>query len=125
MKKVFVIALLLLYGAASSGMTLQFHYCCGKLDAVTLAPPGDAHCGGDHKMGSKPCCATKAVAFTIKSEQQTATALQVPVGFAAVRPMLFDFFIASPVATHHLLPEVFAPPPLPKDRTSLYCTYRI
>ena len=125
MKKFLVILLLLVYGAASSGMTLQFHYCCGKLDNVALTLPKDTHCGTDHKMGRKPCCDVKELALKIKSEQQTSTALQLFISLPAIKPTLPDFYVASPVATKGLLPEVFAPPPLPQDFTRLYCVYRI
>jgi hypothetical protein len=125
MKKILVILLLLVYGAASSGMTLQFHYCCGKLDKVALALPKDTHCGMDHKMGSKPCCDTKALALKIKSEQQTSTTLQQVVSLPAIKPTLPDYYTATSVATKGLLPKVFAPPPLPQDFTRLYCSYRI
>ena len=126
MKKLLVIGLLLVYGAASSGMTLQFHYCCGKLDAIALAIPNDTHCGTDHKMGSKRCCDTKELSLKMKTEQQTGTALNYSVNLAAVKPSLPDhYFETSPISSKSLLPELFAPPPLPKERTHLYCTYRI
>lgn len=40
-------------------MTVQFHYCCGKLKNVDWSPVKRIGCGNEHKMGSKPCCETK------------------------------------------------------------------
>jgi len=125
MKKIIAIALLLLYGAASSGMTVQFHYCCGKLDNVSLAVANDTHCGMKHKMGSKSCCATKLLSLKIKAEQQAAKVFQTSFGLVALKTTPPDFFVTAPVVAKRLLPEIFAPPPLAKDFTRLYCTYRI
>ena len=47
------------YGFSASGMTVQFHYCCGKLKNVDWVPIKRSGCGNGHKMGSKPCCETK------------------------------------------------------------------
>ncbi|HJW15987.1 MAG TPA: hypothetical protein VJ499_02655 [Flavisolibacter sp.] len=69
MKKILVIALLLVYGFSSTGMTLQLHYCCGKLKSVELAPVKDPGCGSKHKMGSKPCCETKNINAKSKADQ--------------------------------------------------------
>ena len=69
MKKILVIALLLVYGLSSTGMTLQLHYCCGKLKSVALAPVKDPGCGNKHKMGSKPCCETKNINSKSKADQ--------------------------------------------------------
>lgn len=125
MKKFLAIALLLLYGAASSGATLQLHYCCGKLDKIALEPPREAYCGKDHTMGSKPCCDTKAVSLKIKAEQQAAKAFHDHFGLVAINETPTTFFVASPVVAKRLLPEIFAPPPVTKDFNLLYCTYRI
>ena len=52
----------MLYTVSSTGMTLQFHYCCGKLKNIEVsAHPVKEDCGKKHKMGSKACCETKEV----------------------------------------------------------------
>jgi hypothetical protein len=61
-KKLFVILLAIIYGVSASGITLQLHYCCGKLKTVDLSLSAPKECGMEHKMGSKPCCETKLVA---------------------------------------------------------------
>lgn len=59
MKRVFVIMLMLLYGLTASGMSLQVHFCCGKIAGIDLTP--QKGCGMEHEMGSMPCCETKAL----------------------------------------------------------------
>jgi hypothetical protein len=71
MKKLLVIALLLVYGLSSTGMTLQLHYCCGKLKSVALAPVKDPGCGNKHKMGSNPCCETKNINSKSNADQDS------------------------------------------------------
>lgn len=68
------------YGFSASGMTVQLHYCCGKLKNVDWAPIKRSGCGNEHKMGSKPCCETKQlVANTIDhfNFQKEAKSLKV------------------------------------------------
>ena len=65
MKKCIVILLMLVYGLSSTGMTLQVHYCCGKIKKVDWLSAPEKKCGNEHKMGSLPCCETKQV--TIKA----------------------------------------------------------
>jgi hypothetical protein len=64
MKKILVIALIMLYGASSSGVTLQLHYCCGKFKNIEWKQVKDDGCGSEHTMGAKPCCEYKAVSFS-------------------------------------------------------------
>jgi hypothetical protein len=71
MKKLLVIMLMLVYGFSSTGMTLQLHYCCGKLKSVEWSPVKDPGCGNKHKMGSKPCCETKNINSKSKADQDS------------------------------------------------------
>ncbi len=127
MKKAFIILLMLMYGASSFGMSLHFHYCCGKLDKVDFSSLKNKQCdsGKYHNMGGKPCCDNKQVSLNIKSDQDPGKVLHFPFHHIAVKPTQSDFLISSPVATKKLLPEIFAPPPLQKNFTQLYCIYRI
>lgn len=125
MKKVFVILLLMVYGVTSSGMTLHFHYCCGKLDRIDLSPVKHKGCGMDHKLGKKSCCDNKAVTLDIKSEQSAAKHINPSFQLFAVKPAQPEFLISSPLEAKGLEPQLFAPPPLQKDLHILFCVYRI
>jgi hypothetical protein len=115
------------YGTSSFGMTLHFHYCCGKLKKIDLTPPEYKKCGSakHHDMGGKPCCDSKQVSIKIKSDQNPSKGLQASFISVAVKPVQPDFFVSNPVENKKLLPEVFAPPPLEKDFNHLFCIYRI
>jgi|SRR6476661_4071211 len=71
MNKLLIIMLMLVYGFSSTGMTLQLHYCCGKLKSIELAPVKDPGCGNQHKMGSRPCCETKNIHSKTNSDQDS------------------------------------------------------
>jgi hypothetical protein len=58
MKKFLFIVLLITYGFSSSGITLQFHFCCGKLKAIGLSTKTDHGCEHNRKT-SLPCCESK------------------------------------------------------------------
>jgi len=125
MKKLAVILVLLVYGPSSFGMTLHFHYCCGRLERVDLTPPKAKHCGGnDQKISAKSCCDTKEVRLNIKSDQDAGKVLQLSFQCFTIKASP-DFLISGPVETTKPVPEIFAPPPLKKELTHLYCIYRI
>jgi len=126
MKKIFVILLLMMYGASSFGMTVHFHYCCGKLKNIDFTPPNNIHCGKTHQMGSKPCCDSKKVEIKITDEQNPAKVYYPAFDLDAIKPIQQDYFVSSPFENKNLLPETFAPPP--KTSQHLYvlnCVFRI
>ncbi|RYY47385.1 MAG: hypothetical protein EOO06_12615 [Chitinophagaceae bacterium] len=127
MKKLLAIMILLVYGLSSTGMTVHFQYCCGKLEKIDLVPPITNHCVGDkgNKIENKKCCDDKEVSLKISSEQSPAKILHPASFLIAIKTVLPDLFLSSSFETKKLLPEVFAPPPLKKELTHLYCTYRI
>jgi len=77
MKKVFAFILMLIYGATSFGMTLHMHYCCGKLDKVSLSSKISKACKfetpGHNTVHSKNCCDNKTYEFKIKADQETSS----------------------------------------------------
>ena len=98
MKKLAVILIMLLYGFTSTGMTLQLHYCCGKLKSVEFFATEKKDCGMSHKMGSKPCCETKEFSGNQHSDQL----LQLQ----AINLMVAPADIPAPVAH---TPEIILP----------------
>jgi hypothetical protein len=69
MKKTLVILVLLAYGLSSTGMTLHFHYCCGKLDAITLSSYTKKVCPTQSVSG-KGCCDNKHIELKLKQDQE-------------------------------------------------------
>lgn len=127
MKRLAVILLFILYGTASMGMTVHFHYCCGKLDKVDLNPTEPKHCkaGKAKNMGNKPCCDNKEVSLSIKQDQSSEKVYQTSFNTHIYKPVYPSFLVTSPAISKNLLPEVFAPPPSNNDLMHLLCIYRI
>jgi hypothetical protein len=126
MKKLFAAILFLVYGLSSSGMTLHLHYCCGKLKNVQLTPVEKKHCGTTKQHSvSKPCCNEKEISLKLKGDYDAAkilfAGLQAPVILATIGQSS-NFELRHSTS---LIPEVFAPPLLEKDISSLYCVFRI
>lgn len=97
----------MLYGASSSGVTFQLHYCCGKFKNIEWSVK-DNGCGSEHAMGEKACCEYKSLSFSenkdhlspelaVKAFQVNATAIPVNAVTYTGEPLF-----------SHLLPVVFA-----------------
>jgi len=128
MKKLLVIAILLVYGASSSGMTLYIHYCCGKVETLGLTPVAGKNCGerGETSLAKPPCCEDKTVSFTLKADQVPAKFVAPSFPAASLAANFPAQLLSTPIHAENRVQEVFAPPPLPaKDLTRLNCTYRI
>ena len=63
MKKLISILLLIIYSSTSFGVTINFHYCGGKLSGLALSSFGGAvQCGRNHKEATdKDCCSNKTI----------------------------------------------------------------
>src|SRR5215217_4895397 len=128
MKKLVVILLLIMYGASTYGMTLHFHYCCGKLKNIDFTSPKNNHCGRGktHTMGSKPCCDNKQVEIKLKGEQAAAKTFHPAFHYDVLKPVYQQYFVSTPAESKKLVPEIFAPPPSsPQPLFILNCVFRI
>lgn len=83
MKRVFVVILAFLYIGASSGATIQVHYCMGKLVKLTINHEQHnskcTHCGMEKSNNDQNCC---------KQEQKHLDAVQdhkLPAAFQSLR----------------------------------------
>lgn len=70
MKKLLVIVLMLAYGLSSSGMTISLHYCCGKLDGISLNGKHDDSCRMSSELKNTDCCFDKQISASITTDQQ-------------------------------------------------------
>ncbi|HKG68647.1 MAG TPA: hypothetical protein VKA92_07245 [Segetibacter sp.] len=73
MKKCFIIVLMLIYGLSSSGMTINLHYCCGKLDGVSFTGKKEKPCKMGNHIKKSGCCNDKQISASLNFEQQAAT----------------------------------------------------
>jgi len=124
LKKLVVILLIMVYGLSSSGMTIQFHYCCGKLKSIGLTSVSEQQCGMKHSMQNKRCCDDKQVELKLKGEQKTEQAKIV--FFTPDLPKRVEYsFEPQFVSSTAIVPEIFAPPPLGNPLYILHSVYRI
>ena len=74
MKKFLVTILAIVYLTASSGATINMHYCIGKLMTWDLSPKKNATCGtcGMGKTGHKGCCKDEQKIVQIDKDQKIA-----------------------------------------------------
>lgn len=63
---------MLVYGLSSSGMSVHLHFCCGKLDDVSLTSQKKKSCTKeDHdSLSKKRCCDDKQLEFKLKADQE-------------------------------------------------------
>jgi hypothetical protein len=124
-KKLVAIVLLLVYGLSSSGMTIQFHYCCGKLKNIKLSPVTVKPCGMKHAFSKKPCCDDRQVELKLKADQKAEQATKFVFSVPTVSKQEAGVFILHPMVRKTILPEIFAPPPLKAPLYILHSVYRI
>ena len=125
MKKIVSILLLLVYGLSSSGMTVQFHYCCGKLKNIKLSSVTEKQCGMKHSFGKKPCCDDRQIELKLKSDQKAEQTSKFVFSALELLKQDPEIFVLQPMASKTLIPEIFAPPPLHKSLYIFHCSYRI
>jgi hypothetical protein len=77
MKKLLVILIMLVYGLSSSGMSVNFHFCCGKLDDISISSQKEESCAKDQKstkdhnsFSKQRCCDDKHLEFKLKADQE-------------------------------------------------------
>jgi hypothetical protein len=115
----------MVYGLSSTGMTINFHYCCGKLKKVEFSS-AQLDCGMKMKHSSgKKCCDNKQVDLKVKDAQKVTESSKTVLKAVAPTNSFTDFAISQPEQGKHLIPSVFAPPPLSNPLYILHCTYRI
>ena len=116
----------MVYGLSSTGMTVNFHYCCGKLKKVEFSA-AEVECGMKMKhTSSKKCCDNKQVELKVKADQKLTEGAKAISKVVVISNLSSDFSFASPVYGNGLIPTFFAqPPPAKHQLYILHCSYRI
>jgi hypothetical protein len=105
MKKFLIILLMLVYGISSSGMTINLHYCCGKLDGISFLGKQDKGCEMGNHLKKSSCCNDKQISAKLNADQQsTAKWLQVykQLIAAPVYSTSYNLFTNQIVTTNRL-----------------------
>ncbi|MEO6831317.1 MAG: hypothetical protein ABI378_03565 [Chitinophagaceae bacterium] len=128
MKKLLAIALLFCYLTATSGVTLDYFYCCGKLAKVTVF--ADNH-SLDEKCGKmKDCCKHQKVFKKIQIDQRNAEQASFAFANAFYLPGQQQSFLPAVNASfldRHAQPILYKRPPpdcFPSRQVS-YCVFRV
>src|SRR5215213_2302718 len=94
-------------------MTVNFHYCCGKLKKVEFSS-AQVECGMKmNHSSSKKCCDNNQVDLKVKADQKITEGAKSSVLKTFILSNSFPgFAISQPEKGRHLIPSIFAPPPL-------------
>lgn len=112
MKKIFLICLSFLYLTTVSGITLNFHYCGGKLKLVSLYhSDSEKGCCGK-KMKKDRCCNDKTTSFKLKDSHNYSPSSKVPPTFTKFIVSNIPVFTFTFINTgkSFIVPDCHAPP---------------
>lgn len=130
MKKFLVTILAFVYLTASSGATINMHYCMGKLMAWDLSQKKAATCGtcGMEKTGHKGCCKDEQKIVQIEKDQKisesTFRVLNISPEIVALTYYNLSSVYSSSIITVNPFPN--APPDLSTIPIFLRnCNFRI
>ena len=124
MKKCFVIFLSFFYLIVSSGFTINYHYCGGKLKKVSLISFDEKGCCGSKKK-SKGCCHDKTSFVKIKDSHKANDFVKAPVNFPVLmKPESFLLFVILPTDNSNSVVSNYHAPPVLYDNP-LYLKHRV
>ncbi|HEX5153927.1 MAG TPA: hypothetical protein VFW07_20920 [Parafilimonas sp.] len=129
MKKIFAVILCIVYGVASSGATVNFHYCMGKFTGWDINADALHKCSncGMEKEKKKGCCNDEQATIRLKRNQLASTINDVPCNQFFYIQHHYPF-LRQPVLTSDK--DVFQSlhkPPLIRNLSPLilHCVFRI
>jgi hypothetical protein len=125
MKKLFIILIMLVYGLSSSGMSVNLHFCCGKLDDISFSSQKEKGCTKDEDSFSKKrCCDDKHLEFKLKSDQEPSTKwIQTYKQLTAPIFTTASYIFWQP--QHQPVNELATGPPLGASRLPLFIRNRV
>jgi hypothetical protein len=128
-KKIIATILSVLYVLASSGATINFHYCMGKFIGWNVSATVNQKCNncGMTKENKKGCCSDKQQTFQLKKDQLAASVNTIPgntfhFAYAQYPSSTKSFTVVKITEVHsvHSPPELKTISPL-----ILNCVFRI
>ncbi len=112
MKKLFVLLLFVIYGSATLGTTVHFHYCMNKVVGWSLNDSQDHKCHTCGMEKKNSCCKDSKTQIKLVSEQQKADPAQ-NIHFNC------QLISAQPIASDYLSTTIVAPAFVPSNNDSL------
>jgi hypothetical protein len=98
MKKLLLIAVILVYATATMGVGVKEFYCCGKLKSVSLSLPDDSKDQCGKKSGMTGCCKTTIKYVKLKDTHITAEKVTGPASISVPVCLPAMIVIVQPVA---------------------------
>lgn len=129
MKKLLVLLLLMVYGSATMGTTVHFHYCMNKVVGWSLVDNQDHKCPscGMEKKGG--CCKDSKAQIKLAADQQKADpakSINFNVQLICSHPIAADYFLAVVATTEIVSQKSDSPPILPiLEEPEFLCVFRI
>ena len=128
MKKFLVTILCFVYVAASSGATIDFHYCMGKFIGwdIGVAAPATCNNCGMGKEQNKGCCNDKHTILQLKKEQIASNINTVPVNhFLIIQHYYLSFKYLFTSFNKDVTPLTNSPPLIAHSLLIFNCNFRI
>jgi hypothetical protein len=105
------------YLTSTSGITVNAHYCGGKIKHISFFKGNEKNCCGKKKM-SKNCCKDKAAYFKVKDNHQSSDLLKSPtptskISLSVLPVFEHDFAFDhqnNPVLNYHAPPVLYDNP---------------
>jgi hypothetical protein len=112
-KLVLSIIFSIFYLTSTSGVSINAHYCGGKIKHISFFKHSEKNCCGKKKM-SKNCCKDKAAYFKVKDNHQSNDVLTSPVPSNEITLFVLSAFEYhfNVISTNQLVLNCHAPPVL-------------
>lgn len=95
MKRLFLFLLVVLYLVVSSGVTLSFHYCMGRLADLEWGITEDVCSSCGHKKTSSHCCSTEAhfIKLIVDQNAEHSPVMDFTPAILSLLPDLWGYFL--------------------------------
>lgn len=127
MKKALAILFSFFYLLSVSGLSLNFHYCGGKIKKVSFFHTDEEGCCKGEMKETAGCCKEKTATVKTLETHEAPASIQVlsfknvtaEVQFVCVPSISALYFISQEIPLNHAPPDIVAPPPYLQNRVLL------
>jgi hypothetical protein len=118
MKRILLILVGLMYITSVSGVTINHHYCGGKLATISLSLASDHSCRCGSKKMKKDCCKNQQVQVKVKCEHKSAGKFRVNTDLFKILPACVTEYTLKTLSCELNTITVYRRPP-PRPNNSL------
>jgi len=101
-----------LYLISSVGVSINLHYCGGKIKAISLSHTDESDCCGKEMEKKMNCCKDKTVSYQVKEDQSSSStaSIKVPVKNIDTHFIFTEFIKSNLYTPSYGVPDFHAPP---------------